>query len=160
VFPARYELNSYIVFRKRLVSKRLRIISVLTRPRTVLYSDPDNSGHINHPTFSQIQCSGFDSRCYQIFWEVVGLERGLLRLVGTIEEMLGRKSSCSGLEKREYGCRDPSRWPRDTLYPQKLALSSPTSGGRSIGIFRLRTQAAELFIFQRFTVALFHSDTN
>jgi hypothetical protein len=23
VFPARYELNSYIVFRKRLVSKRL-----------------------------------------------------------------------------------------------------------------------------------------
>jgi hypothetical protein len=24
VFPARYELNSYIVFRKRLVSKRLR----------------------------------------------------------------------------------------------------------------------------------------
>jgi hypothetical protein len=27
VFPARYELNSYIVFRKRLVSKRL-IMSV------------------------------------------------------------------------------------------------------------------------------------
>jgi hypothetical protein len=29
VFPARYELNSYIVFRKRLVSKRLntRIMS-------------------------------------------------------------------------------------------------------------------------------------
>jgi hypothetical protein len=25
VFPARYELNSYIVFRKRLVSKRLNI---------------------------------------------------------------------------------------------------------------------------------------
>jgi hypothetical protein len=24
VFPARYELNSYIVFRKRLVSKRLK----------------------------------------------------------------------------------------------------------------------------------------
>jgi hypothetical protein len=28
VFPARYELNSYIVFRKRLVSKRL-IVSVV-----------------------------------------------------------------------------------------------------------------------------------
>jgi hypothetical protein len=27
VFPARYELNSYIVFRKRLVSKRLRLQS-------------------------------------------------------------------------------------------------------------------------------------
>jgi hypothetical protein len=28
VFPARYELNSYIVFRKRLVSKRLIMRSV------------------------------------------------------------------------------------------------------------------------------------
>jgi hypothetical protein len=26
VFPAKYELNSYIVFRKRLVSKRLRVL--------------------------------------------------------------------------------------------------------------------------------------
>jgi hypothetical protein len=34
---------------------------------------------------------------------------------------------------------DPLRWPRDTLYPQKLALTSPTSGGRSVGIVRLRT---------------------
>jgi hypothetical protein len=25
------------------------------------------------------------------------------------------------------------RWPRDTLYPRKLALTSPTSGGRSVG---------------------------
>jgi hypothetical protein len=30
----------------------------------------------------------------------------------------------SGLEIREYGRRDPSRWPRGTLYPQKLALTS------------------------------------
>jgi hypothetical protein len=28
VFPARYELNSYIVFRKRLVSKRLSAIHI------------------------------------------------------------------------------------------------------------------------------------
>jgi hypothetical protein len=28
VFPARYELNSYIVFRKRLVSKRLNLAAV------------------------------------------------------------------------------------------------------------------------------------
>jgi hypothetical protein len=27
VFPARYELNSYIVFRKRLVSKRLKDVN-------------------------------------------------------------------------------------------------------------------------------------
>jgi hypothetical protein len=28
---------------------------------------------------------------------------------------------------------DPLRWPRDALYPLKLALTSPKSGGRSVG---------------------------
>jgi hypothetical protein len=60
----------------------------------------------------QIQRSGFDSRHYQILWEVVGLERGPLSLMSTIEELFGRKRSCSGLEIREYGSGDPSRWPR------------------------------------------------
>jgi hypothetical protein len=40
---------------------------------------------------------------------LVDLERGPLSLVSTIEELLGRKSSGSGLESREYGRRDPSR---------------------------------------------------
>ena len=31
---------------------------------------------------------GFDSRRYQIFWVVVGLERGPLSLVRSIEELL------------------------------------------------------------------------
>jgi hypothetical protein len=62
----------------------------------------------------------------------VGLERGPLSLVSTIYELLGRKSSGSGLENREYG-----RWTRGTLYRQKLALTSPTSGGRSAGIVPL-----------------------
>jgi hypothetical protein len=48
-----------------------------------------------------------------------------------------------GLEIQEYGRRDLSRGPRGTLYPQKLALTSPTSGGRSVGIVRLRTKATE-----------------
>jgi hypothetical protein len=47
----------------------------------------------------QIERSGFDSRCYQIFLKAVGLERGPLNLVSTIEELLGRKSSGCGLEK-------------------------------------------------------------
>jgi hypothetical protein len=63
----------------------------------------------------QIQKFGLDSRHYQIFWEVMGLERDPLSLVSTIEELLGRKSSGSGLEIREYGRKDLSRWPRDTL---------------------------------------------
>jgi hypothetical protein len=64
----------------------------------------------------QIQRSGFDSRRYQIFWKVMGLERGPLNLVSTTEELLGRRSSGSGLEEiREYGRREPSCWPRGTL---------------------------------------------
>jgi hypothetical protein len=78
----------------------------------------------------QNQGSGFDSRRYQIFWVVVGLERGPLSLVSTNEELLERKNSGSGLESREYGRRGPSRWPRGTVYPQKLALTSPTILGR------------------------------
>jgi hypothetical protein len=48
-------------------------------------------------------------RRYQIFREVVGLERGPLSLVSTTEELLGRKISGSGLESQEYGRRDPPR---------------------------------------------------
>jgi hypothetical protein len=72
------------------------------------------------------------------------LERGPLSLVSTTEELLDKKkSSGSCLENREYGRRDPSRWPRVTLYPQKLAITSPTSGGRSVDIVRSRTQTME-----------------
>jgi hypothetical protein len=56
----------------------------------------------------QIQRSGFDSLHYQIFC-VVGLERGPLSLVGTIEELTERKSTGFGLENRDYSRRDPSR---------------------------------------------------
>jgi hypothetical protein len=38
----------------------------------------------------QIQRSEFESRRYQIFWELVDLERGLLNLVSTTEELLER----------------------------------------------------------------------
>jgi hypothetical protein len=42
---------------------------------------------------------GFDSRHYQIFWEVVGLERGPPSLVRITEELLEWKSSGSGSRK-------------------------------------------------------------
>jgi hypothetical protein len=93
----------------------------------------------------QIQRSGFDSRRYQIFWEAVGLKRGPLNLVSTIKELLGRKSSGSGLENREYGHRDRSRWLRGIRYPQKLALTSPTSDDHSVGIVRSRTHGTDFF---------------
>jgi hypothetical protein len=56
----------------------------------------------------------------KFFWEVVGLGRGSLSLVSTNEELLERKSSGTGLENREYGRRDPSRWPHGILYRQKV----------------------------------------
>jgi hypothetical protein len=93
----------------------------------------------------QIQRPGFDFQRYQIFWVVVGLERGSFSLVSTIEELLERKSG-SGLKNRGYGRRDPSRWPCGALYPKKLALTSPTSGSRSVDVVRSRTQATE-FVF-------------
>jgi hypothetical protein len=99
--------------------------------------------------WSRIQRPGFDSRRYQIIWELMGLERGPFSLVSTIEELFETKSSGSGLENRGYGPRDRPRWPRDTLYPQKLALTSPTSGGRSVDIVRSRTKATELLLLLR-----------
>jgi hypothetical protein len=57
-----------------------------------------------------------------------------------------QNSSGSCLENREYSPRDPSRWPRGTLYPQKLETTSPTSGGRSVGIVRSRTQTMEFVV--------------
>jgi hypothetical protein len=39
------------------------------------------------------------------------------------------------------------RWPRNTLHQQRLALTSPTSGGHSLGIVRLRTTATEFSFF-------------
>jgi hypothetical protein len=69
-------------------------------------------------------------------------ERGPLSLVRVIEELLQWKSSGSGLKNRDLTavgirCADHST----PLYPQKLALTSLTSGGRSVGIVRLRTKS-------------------
>jgi hypothetical protein len=71
----------------------------------------------------EIQRSGFR--------EVVGMERGPLSLVSKIEDLLGRKQRL-----RSRKARDPSRSPRGTIHPQKLALTLSTSGGSSVGIVR------------------------
>jgi hypothetical protein len=80
----------------------LRILLQLYSPGPPLWSS-------GHSSWLQIHNSGFDSRSYRIFWEIVCLERGPLSLVSTTEELLGRKSSSSGLETRDYGRRVPSR---------------------------------------------------
>jgi hypothetical protein len=54
---------------------------------------------------------------------------------------LNGKVAAPVLKTDTNGRRDPLRSPRDTLYPQKLALTSPTSGGRSVGIVGVRTKS-------------------
>jgi hypothetical protein len=79
------------------VPVKSRIFSSPYRPdRPPLWSSGQNS-------WLQIQRSGFVSRRYQIFREVLDLERSPLSLVSTTEELLGRKSSGSDLENCEYG---------------------------------------------------------
>jgi hypothetical protein len=58
-----------------------------------------------------------------------------------------RGMNISGLGNREYCRRDPSCWPRGTLYQQKLTLTSLTSRCPSVGIVRSRTQATEFVLF-------------
>jgi hypothetical protein len=51
------------------------------------------------------------------------------------------------VEKTEINGRgNLLRWPRYTLYPQRLALTSLISGGRSVGIVRLQTTATEFML--------------
>jgi hypothetical protein len=74
----------------------------------------------------------------------MGLERGPLSLVSTTEELLDRKVAApvKKTENTAVGIRDA-----DHVYPQKLAITSPTSGGRSVGMVRSRTQTMEFFFF-------------
>ena len=91
---------------------------------------------------------GFDPRRYQFFWVVMGLEWGPLSLVRSSEELLEWKSSGSRSRKQRLTavgtrCADHVT----PLYPHKLALTSPTGCGRSVGIVRMRTKATELVWF-------------
>jgi hypothetical protein len=73
----------------------------------------------------------------------VGLERGPLSLVITTEELLEKKSYRFCPENRDYGCRGTAT----ALYPQKLALTSPTSCDSSATMIRSRTKATEFVLF-------------
>jgi hypothetical protein len=70
---------------------------------------PISQPSLGPPLWSNRHRSGLDYLYYQIFREVVGLERGPLSLASTIEGLLERKSSGSGPEIRDYDRRDPSR---------------------------------------------------
>jgi hypothetical protein len=87
-------------------------------------------------------CSHLNSDPHRLLHGPKYTFKNSLSLVSTIGELLER-SSGSVLEIRKYGRRDLSRWSRDTQYPQKLALTSPKSGGRSVPVVRSRTETTE-----------------
>jgi hypothetical protein len=63
-----------------------------------------------------------------------------------------REDNWGVFERKVYkteinGRGDSLRWPHDTLYPAMLALTSPTSGGRSVSIVRWRSKAPEFLFF-------------
>jgi hypothetical protein len=79
--------------------------------------------------------------------KLVGLERGPLNLVSTTEELLDRR-----LEDPVYKTENTAVGIRhaDHVAPsirKMLAITSPTSGGRSIGLVRSRTQTMEFFFY-------------
>jgi hypothetical protein len=80
----------------------------------------------------------------------VGLERGPLSLVSTTEELLERKSSGSGLKTKIKAVIIRRADYATPHYLQKLTLTSLTSGGRSVGIVRLRTKVTEFFVVYSF----------
>jgi hypothetical protein len=86
-----------------------------------------------------IERSRFDSRRYQIFWNVAGLERGPLSLVSTIEELLARESNGSDLETREYGRIRRADY-ATLLCPQKLRtnFADKRRSGHGVCLFCLR----------------------
>jgi hypothetical protein len=78
---------------------------LLTNPRHRRYSS------------DLVQCIISEIQSFRIYENSTAI---ICFVVSTTEELLGRKSSGSGLGNREYGRRDPSRWPRGTLYQQKV----------------------------------------
>jgi hypothetical protein len=70
----------------------------------------------------KIQRSGFGSRRYHNFRKVVGLERGPLSLMNTIQELLERKSRGSGLEHQNYR-RGSATLSSDIPLPEKFGIN-------------------------------------
>jgi hypothetical protein len=108
----------------------------------ITYSQDRLCGLVVRVLWLQIQRPGFDSRHYQKK-KVVGLERGPLSLVSTTEELLERKVEAPVYKIENTAVRIRHADHVASSIRKKSAITSPTSGSRSVGIVRSRTQTTE-----------------
>jgi hypothetical protein len=139
-----WKFNKYfiIINLQILLKNSIRIIQCNKKEGPPLWSRGQSS-------WLQIQRSGFDFRSYQFFLRSSGSGTGSTQPCEYNWGATWQKSIGSCLEIREYGLWGSSRWPRITLYPQNLALTSQTSGGRSVSTVSSRTHVTEFFLTQK-----------
>jgi hypothetical protein len=92
----------------------------------------------------QIHMSGFDSRHYQIFWEAVGLERGPLSLMSTIEELLERKVAAPVQKTEIRAVGNPPCWLRDIPLSAKV---DTIFAGKRRSIYRYSSLANHIALY-------------
>jgi hypothetical protein len=126
--------NTYVRYRQDIY--QCRLLQQICTHNSLIHEDGDDAfSRAVRVSGYRSRGPGFDSRRFQVFWEAVGLERGPLGLVSVTGELLGRNSSGSGQENREYDRGDPLRWPRNTLYPRRLLGRRSSLADQSHGVY-------------------------
>jgi hypothetical protein len=115
-------------------SETLGRITEISDIRTVWVNTDRLCGLVVRVSGYRSRGPGFDSRRFQIFWEALGLEQGPLSLVRTTEELLGRNISGFGQENRDWRSGGSAALTTQHPLSAKVGTTSPTSGGRSVGI--------------------------
>jgi hypothetical protein len=114
---------------RNMKSIAFSFIVILAIQRPPLWSSGQNF-------WLQIQRSWVPFPAFPDLLRSSGLERNPHSLVRTTEELLGRYSSGSGQENRDYRLGGSIALTTQHPLSAKVGTTSPTSGGRSVGIVR------------------------
>jgi hypothetical protein len=91
--------RAYIVTFTKSHDLNMRQLTAIQNPYFTFFSSDRLCGLVVRVSGYRSRGPKFDSRLYQVFCEVVGLERGPLSLVNITEELLEWNSSGSGFRK-------------------------------------------------------------